>query len=822
MASRPCGAPPAHHHFVSAQQPRPPAATVERPTNPHITRSFVPFVPAHGSLVKSPWAPPFSNTYGVGLAARHAVQHVSIASGRIPGSEIGGASHVASLASPLPHTRATSSHASYPEPSVSSAQACADRTASRLLADLHSKADNLPAEYFEDRKPTDPFFYPTTVNPLTTVGIRAIEKSVPRVTGSPARPPFRLETDDDGPCFVSAPLQNFVEGEQMELIQQQNDNLSKQVQALEHAKSLAAAQNHQNASQIAARNEQLRREAQLAIARSRELQSDACSPESSKLRSAGTLQDEVTFEPPIFSTKSYDPSAGLREDARSWVDGRYGLRENAQEDNIMGSVWPSGTRALSTSMLEPMAKYDMPTQPLEQNLRPHDAFDHTMSTSDFAPYDAKAFYDTMRASDVNAWANHGGASRGGADDGQSGRQDAAGADAIGAGFPYGRGSPWGATQNIIDAGGSLPYERNGVSASVSVDAKQNPHDIEGLATQLLLAHQPQGDTSRGGEHLDTYEQVEPFLRGYAGQAKAESSDDPWLVELECALETVALSSKSILNSKNDLAELNKISRPHPVVKSVAEAALTVLGLLCYLKDKSHLTWVNLRKALLDRSFLEKLKSFRLDDVTKPQFQKLRKLLLQTDFDEELIKTHCMPIVPLSIWARAVGVSLSLRNFPDGPEIRPVAHAMGPSLPSTPVYVPVCEPYEVEPDFSTFGPEELKRVPDLTVSRPHVASITFHGLTDCTDMDLPSVIQLEVGEVLVYPNASSKPPIGFGLNKSATVTMYQCWPPDSDAVLNADGRDKYRKKIQHMTEVKNARFIDYNCHTGIWKFDVDHF
>ena len=32
------------------------------------------------------------------------------------------------------------------------------------------------------------------------------------------------------------------------------------------------------------------------------------------------------------------------------------------------------------------------------------------------------------------------------------------------------------------------------------------------------------------------------------------------------------------------------------------------------------------------------------------------------------------------------------------------------------------------------------------------------------------------QVLVYPDPAKKPPPGEGLNKHATVTMYQCFPP----------------------------------------------
>merc|ERR1712096_165636 len=111
----------------------------------------------------------------------------------------------------------------------------------------------------------------------------------------------------------------------------------------------------------------------------------------------------------------------------------------------------------------------------------------------------------------------------------------------------------------------------------------------------------------------------------------------------------------------------------------------------------------------------------------------------------------------------------------------------------------------EPDIRSMGPEELRRVSELTVSRPEIGSITFHGFTDCLGLDFEKLVRLEVGEVLVYPEPGSKPPVGQGLNKRATVTMLQCWPPNGGENLqDPKSQERYRRKIQQMTEKKNAQ------------------
>merc|ERR1719161_733222 len=110
----------------------------------------------------------------------------------------------------------------------------------------------------------------------------------------------------------------------------------------------------------------------------------------------------------------------------------------------------------------------------------------------------------------------------------------------------------------------------------------------------------------------------------------------------------------------------------------------------------------------------------------------------------------------------------------------------------------------EPDLRSMSEEELRCVRNLTISRPDVGKICFHGDTDCTELDFERIVRLEIGEVLVYPEGATKPPVGVGLNKAATVTMYQCWPPKGSKLLqDAKSQDRYRRKIQEMTEKKNA-------------------
>lgn len=253
--------------------------------------------------------------------------------------------------------------------------------------------------------------------------------------------------------------------------------------------------------------------------------------------------------------------------------------------------------------------------------------------------------------------------------------------------------------------------------------------------------------------------------------------------------------------------------------------------------------VNARK-LLAGNVQERLRGVKLESISLAQFRRVRRLLVLPDFDEELVRAACPSAVPLAIWCRAIGSCLAKTRFSSwgGPEIqsaspqpdeelRRVEHISdsdhrpsGADADDEAAYGSMAiGNLVVAPDLSRLSSRELRQVKELTVSRPEVGSITFHGVTDCSCLDLARLVHLDVGEVLVYPEPGSKAEIGQGLNKRATVTMYQCWPPNGRGHLeDVKAQERYRFKIQQMTEEKRAKFIDYDCATGVWKFQVDHF
>mmetsp|Transcript_23970 Transcript_23970/g.55337 ORF Transcript_23970/g.55337 Transcript_23970/m.55337 type:complete len:880 (-) Transcript_23970:91-2730(-) len=298
-------------------------------------------------------------------------------------------------------------------------------------------------------------------------------------------------------------------------------------------------------------------------------------------------------------------------------------------------------------------------------------------------------------------------------------------------------------------------------------------------------------------------QTKPAAQSNTGPSEALAA------ELEDCIDTIKWSADII--KKDAIQEIKLIAHPPAAVIAIVEAVAVLVGL-------PTTGWDKLRRLVSSASFAEKVEKLKLQQVTREQFMRLRAYLERDTFDEEHMKEVCVPAVPLATWCRAVGYYLSRTKFRGYPTIRPVAAAAAAGLPTSTSDRAVDLVFT--PDIMEMDEDELRNVEDLSISREGVGSIQFHGVVDLVGLDLYSIVRLEVGEVRVYPDPSDKPDVGQGLNRAATVTMYQCWPPKT--LTDPADEEKYRMKIRQMTEEKQAKFVDYNCNSGIWKFTVDHF
>jgi len=309
-------------------------------------------------------------------------------------------------------------------------------------------------------------------------------------------------------------------------------------------------------------------------------------------------------------------------------------------------------------------------------------------------------------------------------------------------------------------------------------------------------------------------------------------------ELDLCREIISSSVQAL--TTNHLYELRSMQRPHPSVKAVLGTVVILLG-------ASDVLPATVKKTLMG-DVLKRLKGINLDGISIGQFRRAQKFFLDPNFNEAKLRSVCLNAVPFASWCRGIMRCLAKTRFYGRAEVQVVLAAAASLETDTGEAITAEEPRRpreevrldaktqeaseeiaengglvIWPELGELSFRELREVRDLTVSRPEVGSITFHGLTDCTDLDIPSLVHLAVGEVLVYPVPGSKPKVGEGLNKEASVTLHQCWPPNGRGHLDdAKAQERYRWKIQQMTEDKKAKFIDYDCTTGVWKFQVEHF
>jgi len=264
-----------------------------------------------------------------------------------------------------------------------------------------------------------------------------------------------------------------------------------------------------------------------------------------------------------------------------------------------------------------------------------------------------------------------------------------------------------------------------------------------------------------------------------------------------------------------LRELRNMQKPPPLVTMILEAVATLLGV-----PEPHSPAAR-RKVLLP-NIVQKLQDLELENVTWLTFKKAKKFLANPNFNEESVRGKSPAAAPLVAWCLAVS-SYLVQAWPDDDINGVVMQEPGKFTLQNSLASLTHGELIVTPNPTTMTESEAAQVANLQVSRPGVGSIKFHGPTDVRGVEFEKAVHLENGEVLLYPHYETKPQPGTGLNKKATVTLYQCWPPNGEGYLeDAASRARYRAEIQQMTEQKNARFIDYDCITGVWKFSVDHF
>jgi len=404
--------------------------------------------------------------------------------------------------------------------------------------------------------------------------------------------------------------------------------------------------------------------------------------------------------------------------------------------------------------------------------------------------------------------------------------------------------------------GAAPQEliAGGLGSSVST-RPSTAGSIRSSLTAEIAAGKPHWPPSMQKQHhleqpgVDPADaSVDPFSIGTCGGSSGRVRSVAGLSH-DAALRMVSFYAERIV--PEDLVELSTMLRPPPAVREATEMMLMLLGY----RD---VTWAAAR-ALFEQPevFVAKVRGFDASrSVSRLQYQKLCRSVSNILPSIDSSESRCHACLGIERWCRAVKEVLACRygnsadacSLQDRPRVEEPHASRGggslgsgaasPTMSPRPQTAPIAPAQvakhgealgglEVVPDVFSMPFAELRHVRDLTIRKPNVGEVTFHGEIDLTQdlrvlEDLPSIVRLEVGEVVLYPTPGMKPPEGEGLNRPATVTLFGCMPPNNGDFPDAASRARYRDRIAHMTEQKGARFVDYDCERGTWRFRVDHF
>lgn len=134
-----------------------------------------------------------------------------------------------------------------------------------------------------------------------------------------------------------------------------------------------------------------------------------------------------------------------------------------------------------------------------------------------------------------------------------------------------------------------------------------------------------------------------------------------------------------------------------------------------------------------------------------------------------------------------------------------------------------EGYHTIPDIATLqnlSDEDLSQVKNFTIYRHEYGKICWEGLIDVRGLDLDNIVSIDFKEVRVYEDNADfpSPPLGIGLNRPATITLYQIFPKK----ISPEHNRVYENKLRQFCDNNEAEFISYDADLGEWVFLVKHF
>lgn len=125
-------------------------------------------------------------------------------------------------------------------------------------------------------------------------------------------------------------------------------------------------------------------------------------------------------------------------------------------------------------------------------------------------------------------------------------------------------------------------------------------------------------------------------------------------------------------------------------------------------------------------------------------------------------------------------------------------------------------------------DELKKVDHFVVGRKGRGEIRFESPVDLSKLELDQImgriVFIDKKSVSVYPQNTNKPAFGTELNVPALVTLEQCYTIDkaTKTPITDPNHPRFQAFLDKLRVRPNTTFVDYDVHTGVWKFKVDSF
>jgi nuclear pore complex protein Nup98-Nup96 len=130
------------------------------------------------------------------------------------------------------------------------------------------------------------------------------------------------------------------------------------------------------------------------------------------------------------------------------------------------------------------------------------------------------------------------------------------------------------------------------------------------------------------------------------------------------------------------------------------------------------------------------------------------------------------------------------------------------------------------ELSKLPREKLQKFTGFQVGRKGCGYVVFNEPVDLTTVPLDDlyekIVEIRLRAITVYPDASSKPPVGKGLNVPSTISIENSWPRARGQPSSVTSGPAFEKHVNRLKKMQSTEFLNYDVATGVWTFKVPHY